>query len=373
MGMLNWRSRLPELPPRAEVTQALRRLVPPVPSPTDEELGEIWMSDGYGAEIRARHIVFLVSTNAARLLREYARRQAESARARAVAGENFVALVHELTTQTADKERGGDLSYFSRGRMVAEFEQAAFALQPGQISDVVETPFGYHVIRVEDRRQVRTCDKASFREQLMNKRRQHAIRDYLEELAGRACVELESGAEVLVRQLAQRPDSRPRGKAAKRPLVRYRGGVVTVAEMASVVHNENSQHLAQIAIASNALLQGFLRDQALRKLVWSAANPSLARRAEIRHGWSITRRRVRQAPGSRLLWLADLLFSRKSVEEVLEDAVIDMRREYFEALADGRTGKARWIRLRGTWTFLCAAWELTPIGTLVGWVRDLFK
>lgn len=372
MGILNWR-RLPKVPPRADVNRALQRLVPPVPIPTDQELGEIWLRDGYGAEVRARHIVFLVTRHAPPTEREHARRAAEAARARAVASEDFVALVRELTTEPGGKERGGDLSYFGRGRMVSEFETAAFALQPGDISDVVESPFGYHVIRLEDRRLTAVYDKTAFREHWVKSRRQDAVREYVDQLSRTACVEVVSGAEVVVRELAQRPPHSLRGKAARKTLVSYHGGHVTAAEMAVVLHDENSKRLAEIAVASNELLRGFLKDQALRKLVWATANPLSTRRGVIPRRWSAEQRKVRRAPGSHLLWLADLLFSRKSVGEVLEDAVIDMRQEYFDALSQGRTGKARWVRIRGTWAFLCAAWELTPVGHVVAWIRDVFR
>lgn len=370
MGIMNWR-RLPKVPPRADVTRALQRLVPPVPTPSDEELGEIWIRDGYGAEVRARHIVFLVSRDAPPAEREHACRAAEAARARAVAGEDFVALVREFTTEPGGKERGGDLSYFSRGRMVPQFEAAAFALQVGEISDVVESPFGYHIIRLEDRRPTAVYDKIAFREQWVKRKGRDAVREYVDQLRRTACLEVVSGAEMIVRELAQRPLNSLRGKAAGKTLVSYHGGHVTAAEMAVVLHDEASKHRAEIAVASDELLRGFLQDQALRKLVWATANPSLARRGWIpRHG-SASQRKVRRAPGSRLLWVAGLLFSR-SVGEVLEDTVIDMRREYFDALAHGRTGKARWVRIRGTWAFFCAAFELTPLGSVIDSVRRMF-
>jgi len=71
---------------------------------------------------------------------------------RVKAGENFEALAREYSTDTGSKENGGDLGWFGKGRMVPDFEKATFALQPGQVSDIVESPFGFHIIKVEGRR-----------------------------------------------------------------------------------------------------------------------------------------------------------------------------------------------------------------------------
>ena len=106
-------------------------------------------------EVSARHILFKVEAGADDETKAAAKGKAEAARKRAVAGEDFAALATEVS-EGPSAPRGGMLGFFSRDRMVKPFSDAAFALKPGGISEVVETQFGFHVIKQEEHKDART-------------------------------------------------------------------------------------------------------------------------------------------------------------------------------------------------------------------------
>jgi len=107
-------------------------------------------------QVRARHILLKVAPDTSDDLKAEVRKKAEELLARARAGEDFAALAKQYSEDPGSAPQGGDLGAFARGRMVQPFEDAAFALASGQISDVVESPFGFHVIKVEGKDEPRT-------------------------------------------------------------------------------------------------------------------------------------------------------------------------------------------------------------------------
>jgi len=99
--------------------------------------------------IHTRHILFKVKPDSSPAEREAVRMKAASAHQRAVAGEDFAGLAVELS-EGPNASKGGDLGFTTRGQMVPSFDDAVWVLKAGEISDVVESNLGYHVIKVEE-------------------------------------------------------------------------------------------------------------------------------------------------------------------------------------------------------------------------------
>ena len=238
---------------------------------TDQELTQRWQSQGPGSEVRARHILLQVPSDAQPAQRDSARRLAEQIRARAAGGESFEALAQQYS-QDGSAQQGGDLGYFGRGRMVPQFEQAAFALQPGQISQVVETPFGYHVIKVEDKRSRELGEeKEQFRAYLVANAQQEAFKKYVDSLTAAAKVEVQPGAPALVRELAGQADQQLRGRAADRKLVTFRGGELTAGELLGEMQGAPPEALEQVKTATDEQVNEILKNQATKEILLGEA------------------------------------------------------------------------------------------------------
>lgn len=104
--------------------------------------------------VRAQHILIKLESGADEKEKTDARKKLEGVKKRILAGEDFGKLAKEYS-EGPTNVREGDLGYFTRGRMVKPFEDAAFKLAPNEVSDIVETQFGYHLIKVLDHQQAR--------------------------------------------------------------------------------------------------------------------------------------------------------------------------------------------------------------------------
>lgn len=142
-------------------------------------------------QVHARHILMTTGADATEAVKAAAQAKAVAARKRALAGEDFAALAIEMS-EGPSAPQGGDLGFFARQQMVAPFAEAAFALEVGGISDVVETQYGYHVIKVEEKRPAKTMSLDEVRDPLTEMMRQNeggeATTKVLEKLAETATI-----------------------------------------------------------------------------------------------------------------------------------------------------------------------------------------
>jgi len=146
-----------------------------------------------GQEIRVRHIFLAVPSGAASADEARAREKAQKALSRVRAGEDFAKVAREVS-QGPSAAEGGDLGWLRKGVVQPEVEKAAFALENGQVSDLVRTRTGFQVLKVEERRggQARPFDevKDEIRDRLTNDQADAARTQYVAELKKEAFVEL---------------------------------------------------------------------------------------------------------------------------------------------------------------------------------------
>ena len=102
-------------------------------------------------QVRARHILFKLAEDATAAQEAEVRAKAEQVLHELRQAGDFAALAQQHSEDMASREKGGDLGFFSRGQMVKPFEDAAFSLPVGEVSDLVRTAFGYHILRLEDK------------------------------------------------------------------------------------------------------------------------------------------------------------------------------------------------------------------------------
>jgi peptidyl-prolyl cis-trans isomerase C len=142
--------------------------------------------------VKASHILIKVDPKADASQKAEAKKKIDLVQAKLQKGEDFGALAKEYSEGPSGPE-GGDLGYFTRGQMVKPFEDAAFAMKPGEVSGVVETKFGYHLIKVTDKKPETTMSydevKTRLEEFLKQRKMQEEINVYVKRLEEKAKIE----------------------------------------------------------------------------------------------------------------------------------------------------------------------------------------
>ncbi len=118
-------------------------------------------------QVHARHILVALPANADEKKRADLGAKAAAILERLKKGEDFAAVARDASDDTSNKDKGGDLGPVVRGRTEEAFETAAFALEPGALSDVVETRYGFHVIKVDEKKPSREKPLAEVREEIV--------------------------------------------------------------------------------------------------------------------------------------------------------------------------------------------------------------
>jgi peptidyl-prolyl cis-trans isomerase D len=130
-------------------TQALRQAITPTPQQVEAYYQANLQQFANPEQVHAQHILLKTADKDAAAVRKQADAVLKEAQA---PGADFPALARKYSEDDASKASGGDLGFFGRGSMVKPFEDAAFAMAPGQISDVVQTDYGFHVIKMLEKR-----------------------------------------------------------------------------------------------------------------------------------------------------------------------------------------------------------------------------
>lgn len=143
----------------------------------------------YEGQIRASHILVCANINEITRVCNAApedEQQAKDIAQRARAGEDFASLASQFSKDSVTASSGGDLGWFGRSRFVVEFEERAFAMQPGEISDPVRSQVGWHVINLTGKGRPLTEARGEIEEQLTGARRQTMFQDFLRDSLQRA-------------------------------------------------------------------------------------------------------------------------------------------------------------------------------------------
>ena len=189
--------------------QLMDRAVKDVPEATEEEIAKFYEANSSKfatpEQLRASHILLKVDSKNTPEEKAEVKKKIEAIRAEIESNAiTFADAAAKYSQDSGNAAKGGDLGFFARGRMVKPFEEAAFAAKPGTVTPVVETQFGYHIIKVAELKPAGQLSleqaKAPIKQVLNQSAKQRAAQKYMDELKAKAAVESFMTAEEFVKR-----------------------------------------------------------------------------------------------------------------------------------------------------------------------------
>lgn len=178
------------------VDKLIEQHIAGLPDPTEEEMREHFKQhrDEYtkGEQAQAQHIL-VTPKDKTEAAKAAALAAIQDLKRRVESGEDFSALAAAHSDCPSGKQAGGSLGWFGRGAMVPEFDEAVFSMKDGEVSDIVETQFGYHIIKKVAHIDAEAPDfeeaRDKVRDFLRHARRGEALKAYVDELREKATIE----------------------------------------------------------------------------------------------------------------------------------------------------------------------------------------
>lgn len=172
--------------------QALRAKVTPSAQEVEQYYNTNIEQFSQPEQVRAQHILLKTEGKDDAAVKK----QAEGLLAQVKGGADFAALATKFSEDDVSKVKGGDLDFFGRGQMVPEFDKVAFELQPGSVSDLVKTQFGYHIIKVTDKRAASQRTLAEVKDQITEQLKWERAQAQATELSTRVAAEVKTPADM---------------------------------------------------------------------------------------------------------------------------------------------------------------------------------
>ena len=314
---------------------------------TEDEIRKRFTEVTPGARVHARHIFLASPPNATPVQHDSVRAIAALLRERVTRGESFEQLARQYSNDPGTAPDGGDLGWMNRNELFAPLDSVVFALQPGEVSDVVQSMYGLHVVKVEEKEtpqldSVRTQVQAYIVQQRVNAAESTLIASVEQD----ANVVVQPGSVDLVRRAAETPGMQMSRRARNRAVVTFRGGELTMGDVVTFMQSRTSQFRVEIFNATDqAIEENLLKALAQRKLLAAEARERGIEERQTRRDSLTAELRTRLAEAGKELGLAGL-------PDGNDDEARAARHDHIQGLLRDMLGGTRNVTPLGSFSFI---------------------